>query len=26
MRDYPLVLGANLLVPGFEDDMVGMKV
>lgn len=26
MRDYPLVLGSNLLVPGFEEDMVGMKV
>lgn len=25
MRDYPLVLGANMLVPGFEEDMVGMK-
>ncbi len=25
MRDYPLVLGSNLLVPGFEEDMVGMK-
>lgn len=26
MRDYPLVLGSNILVPGFEEDMVGMKV
>lgn len=26
MRDYPLVLGSNLLVPGFEEDMVGMLV
>ncbi len=26
MRDYPLVLGANILVPGFEEDMVGMKI
>ncbi len=26
MRAYPLVLGSNLLVPGFEEDMVGMKV
>jgi len=26
MRDYPLVLGSNLLVPGFEEDMVWMKV
>lgn len=26
MRDYPLVLGSNMLVPGFEEDMVGMKV
>jgi len=25
MREYPLVLGSNLLVPGFEEDMVGMK-
>jgi len=25
MRDYPLVLGSNMLVPGFEEDMVGMK-
>lgn len=25
MKDYPLVLGSNLLVPGFEEDMVGMK-
>ena len=25
MRDYPLVLGSNILVPGFEEDMVGMK-
>lgn len=22
MRDYPLVLGSNILVPGFEEDMV----
>lgn len=22
MRDYPLVLGSNMLVPGFEEDMV----
>lgn len=26
MRDYPLVLGSNILVPGFEEDMVGMVV
>lgn len=26
MQDYPLVLGSNLLVPGFEEDMVGMKL
>ena len=26
MRDYPLVLGSNMLVPWFEEDMVGMKV
>lgn len=26
MRDYPLTLGSNMLVPGFEEDMVGMKV
>jgi len=26
MRDYPLVLWSNMLVPGFEEDMVGMKV
>lgn len=26
MRDYPLVLGSNMLVPGFEEDMVGMKL
>ena len=26
MRDYPLVLGSNLLVPGFEEQMVGAKV
>jgi len=25
MRDYPLVLGSDMLVPGFEEDMVGMK-
>lgn len=25
MRDYPLVLGSNLLVPGFEEDIAGMK-
>ena len=25
MREYPLVLGSNMLVPGFEEDMVGMK-
>lgn len=25
MKEYPLVLGSNLLVPGFEEDMVGMK-
>jgi len=24
MRDYPLVLGSNMLVPGFEEDMVDM--
>ena len=26
MRDYPLALGSNMLVPWFEEDMVGMKV
>lgn len=26
MREYPLVLGSNLLVPGFEEQLVGMKV
>ncbi len=26
MRDYPLVLGSNILVPGFEEGMVGMKL
>ncbi len=26
MRDYPLVLGSHMLVPGFEEDIVGMKV
>lgn len=26
MRDYPLVLGSNMLVPWFEEDMVGMIV
>ncbi len=25
MRDYPLVLGSNMLVPGFEEDIAGMK-
>ena len=25
MRDYPLVLGSNILVEGFEEKMVGMK-
>ena len=25
MREYPLVLGSKLLVPGFEEGMVGMK-
>lgn len=25
MRDYPLVLGSNLLVPGFEEQIVGAK-
>ena len=25
MQDYPLVLGSNLLVPGFEDGLVGKK-
>ena len=26
MRDYPLVLGSNLLVPGFEEQIVGGKI
>ena len=26
MRDYPLVLGSGLLVPGFEEGLVGAKV
>jgi len=26
MRDYPLVLGSGLLVPGFEEGLVGSKV
>ena len=26
MRDYPLVLWANILVPGFEEQVVGAKV
>jgi len=26
MRDYPLVLGSNMLVPGFEEGLVGMKL
>ena len=25
MRQYPIVLGSNMLVPGFEEQMVGMK-
>lgn len=25
MRDYPLVLGSNILVPGFEEGIVGTK-
>ncbi|MCP4523038.1 MAG: trigger factor, partial [Candidatus Gracilibacteria bacterium] len=25
MRDYPIVLGSNILVPGFEEGMVGAK-
>ena len=26
MRDYPLVLGSNMLVPGFEEGLVGIKL
>ena len=26
MQEYPLVLGSNILVPGFEEQMVGAKV
>jgi trigger factor len=26
MQDYPLVLGSNILVPGFEEQMVGAKI
>lgn len=26
MQDYPIVLGSNILVPGFEEDIAGMKV
>jgi len=26
MRDYPLVLGSNMLVPWFEEDIAGMKI
>ncbi|MFC1797755.1 FKBP-type peptidyl-prolyl cis-trans isomerase [Patescibacteria group bacterium] len=26
MRDYPLVLGANILVPGFEEQIVDAKI
>ncbi|MDF1682247.1 MAG: FKBP-type peptidyl-prolyl cis-trans isomerase [Patescibacteria group bacterium] len=26
MKDYPLVLGSNILVPGFEESMVGAKL
>lgn len=26
MRDYPLVLGSNMLVPGFEEGLVGMTL
>ncbi|MCP4522774.1 MAG: trigger factor [Candidatus Gracilibacteria bacterium] len=26
MQDYPLVLGSDILVPGFEEDMVGAKI
>lgn len=26
MRDYPLVLGSNMLVPGFEEGLVGAKL
>ncbi len=25
MRDHPIVLGSNMLVPGFEESIVGMK-
>jgi trigger factor len=25
MRDYPLILGSNVLVPGFEESIVGAK-
>jgi trigger factor len=26
MQDYPIVLGSNILVPGFEEQMVGAKI
>jgi trigger factor len=26
MKDYPLVLGSNMLVPGFEEKIAGAKV
>lgn len=26
MKDYPIVLGSNILVPGFEEQMVGAKI
>lgn len=26
MKDYPLVLGSNMLVPGFEEQLVGAKL
>jgi trigger factor len=26
MQDYPLVLGSNILVPGFEEQIVGAKL
>ena len=25
-EDYPLVLGSNSFIPGFEEQLVGMKV
>ncbi len=26
MQNYPIVLGSNILVPGFEEQMVGAKL